>query len=45
MDFIDLKTQQLKIKKKVDERIKAVLSHGKYIMGPEVIELEEKLAD
>ena len=45
MDFIDLKTQQLKIKEKVDERIKAVLSHGKYIMGPEVIELEEKLAD
>ena len=45
MDFIDLKTQQLRIKKKVDERIKAVLNHGRYIMGPEIVELEEKLAD
>ena len=45
MDFIDLKTQQLRIKKKVDQRIKVVLDHGKYIMGPEVVELEKKLAD
>ena len=44
MDFIDLKTQQSKIKNKIDKRIKSVLEHGKYIMGPEVLELEEKLA-
>tara|TARA_B100001173_G_C15951645_1_gene531673 strand:+ start:15 stop:1130 length:1116 start_codon:yes stop_codon:yes gene_type:complete len=45
MDFIDLKTQQSKIRGKIDKRIKSVLDHGKYIMGPEVFELEEKLAD
>jgi len=44
MDFIDLKAQQLRIKRKIDERIKSVLDHGKYIMGPEVLELEERLA-
>ena len=44
MDFIDLKTQQSKIREKIDKRIKSVLDHGKYIMGPEVLELEEKLA-
>ena len=45
MDFIDLKAQQKQIRKKIDKRIKFVLNHGKYIMGPEVYELEEKLAD
>lgn len=45
MQFIDLKTQQDKIRSKIDQRIKTVLDHGKYIMGPEVFELEEKLAD
>ena len=45
MDFIDLKTQQSRIREKIDKRIKSVLDHGKYIMGPEVLELEEKLAN
>lgn len=45
MDFIDLKAQQNRIRQKIDERIKSVLDHGKYIMGPEVLELEEKLCD
>ena len=45
MDFIDLKTQQQRIKDKIDSRIQAVLAHGQYIMGPEVKELEERLAD
>lgn len=44
ISFIDLKTQQDKIKSAIDDRIAKVLSHGKYIMGPEVKELEEKLA-
>ena len=44
MDFIDLKTQQSRIRDKIDKRIKSVLDHGKYIMGPEVFELEEKLS-
>ena len=45
MDFIDLKTQQSRIREKIDKRIKSVLDHGKYIMGPEVFELEEMLAN
>ena len=45
MDFIDLKTQQSKIRGRIDKRIKSVLDHGKYIMGPEVFELEERLSD
>ena len=45
MDFIDLKAQQNNIRNKIDKRIKSVLNHGKYIMGPEVYELEDKLAD
>ena len=45
MEFIDLATQQKKIKEKLDSNIQAVLSHGKYIMGPEIKELETKLAE
>ena len=45
MQFIDLKTQQERIRPQIDERIKAVLAHGQYIMGPEVAELETKLAN
>ena len=41
--FIDLKTQQQKIRSKIDERIKKVLDHGQYILGPEVKELEKQL--
>ena len=44
MDFIDLKTQYRKLKPSVDARIQAVLDHGQYILGPEVKELEERLA-
>ena len=43
MDFIDLSAQQEIIRDKIEKRIKAVLAHGQYIMGPEVFELEEKL--
>ena len=43
--FIDLAAQQEKIKADLDRRIAAVLAHGKYILGPEVKELEERLAD
>jgi len=45
MDFIDLKSQQALIREKLDKRISTVLDHGRYIMGPEVTELEERLAD
>ncbi len=43
MQFIDLKTQQSRIRQKLEARINHVLDHGQYIMGPEVKELEEKL--
>ena len=36
MQFIDLAKQQSRIRGAVDARIKTVLDHGKYIMGPEV---------
>jgi UDP-2-acetamido-2-deoxy-ribo-hexuluronate aminotransferase len=45
MDFIDLKMQQDRIKDQVDANIAKVLEHGQYIMGPEVNELENRLAD
>ena len=45
MEFLDLKTQQKRIRKPLEERINKILDHGAYIMGPEVFELEEKLAD
>ena len=44
MEFIDLSAQQARIKDKIDARIQAVLAHGKYIMGPEVAELEKGLS-
>lgn len=44
MQFIDLKTQYQKIKEDVNARIQKVLEHGQYILGPEVLELEKKLA-
>ena len=51
MEFIDLKAQQQQIllkggslREDIDQRIKAVLDHGKYILGAEVSELENKLA-
>jgi UDP-2-acetamido-2-deoxy-ribo-hexuluronate aminotransferase len=42
--FIDLKAQQERIKEDLNRRIQRVLDHGQYIMGPEVKELEVKLA-
>jgi len=44
MDFIDLKSQYRALKQDIDARIQRVLDHGQYILGPEVRELEEKLA-
>ena len=43
MDFIDLSAQQKTIRAKIEKRISDVLDHGKYVMGPEVSQLEEKL--
>ena len=44
MQFTDLKSQYAALKTRIDARIQRVLDHGQYIMGPEVAELEQKLA-
>lgn len=43
--FVDLKSQYKSLKSSIDGRIHAVLEHGAFINGPEVAELEKKLAD
>jgi len=51
MEFIDLKAQQLQltpqgitVREDIEKRIQSVLDHGKYILGPEVAQLERELA-
>jgi UDP-2-acetamido-2-deoxy-ribo-hexuluronate aminotransferase len=44
MEFIDLKSQYQRLKSEIDAGIQRVLDHGQYILGPEVAELEERLA-
>lgn len=44
MEFCDLKSQYQRLKADIDAGIQRVLDHGQYILGPEVAELEEKLA-
>jgi UDP-2-acetamido-2-deoxy-ribo-hexuluronate aminotransferase len=45
MDFVDLRSQYQALRRDIDARVAAVLEHGQYIMGPEVTELESKLAE
>jgi len=45
MQFIDLKTQYAHLQAPIKKRIDDVLEHGQFIMGPEVFELEQRLAD
>ena len=44
MQFIDLKSQQARIREDIEARIQKVLDHGQYILGPEIKEMEEMLA-
>ncbi len=44
MEFCDLKSQYQRLRAEIDAGIQRVLNHGQYILGPEVDELEEKLA-
>ena len=44
MEFIDLASQQKRIRSDIEAAIASVLDHGQYIMGPEVKELEDKLS-
>jgi len=45
MQFIDLKTQYSLYKDAIDSALRQVLDHGHFIMGPEVAELEQALAE
>ena len=44
MNFIDLASQQKRIRNEIEKNINKVLDHGNYILGPEIKELESKLA-
>jgi UDP-2-acetamido-2-deoxy-ribo-hexuluronate aminotransferase len=44
IDFIDLATQQRELRPQIERNIHRVLAHGQYIMGPEIKQLEERLA-
>lgn len=43
--FIDLKAQHRRIAARLQRRMQRVIAHGAFVMGPEVEELERKLAD
>ena len=45
MEFIDLKAQYQAYRQEIDSAMANVLAHGKFIMGPEIGELETKLAE
>lgn len=44
MHFIDLAAQQARLKPQLDAAMQRVLAHGRYVLGPEVEELERRLA-
>jgi len=44
MQFIDLKTQRQRIENDLRQRFDNIIEHGQYILGPEVRELEGRLA-
>ena len=45
LPFVDLQTQYSRLQAEMEEAVLAVLRGGKYIMGPEVAELETQLSD
>lgn len=42
--FVDVKAQFARVKTEVDRRVAEVMAHGRFILGPEVAELETALA-
>jgi len=44
IDFIDLGAQRRRIGPRLEEAVLRVVRHGKYILGPEVAEVERRLA-
>ncbi len=45
MPFLDLAAQQARLRPQLERSMETVLRHGRYVLGPEVAELERKLAD
>jgi dTDP-4-amino-4,6-dideoxygalactose transaminase len=45
IEFIDLQAQRRRIGPRMDEAIRRVVDHGRFILGPEVAELERRLAE
>jgi len=45
MQFRDLKTQYIKYKKEIDEAVEKVFIESNFISGPQVVELEKRLAE
>ena len=45
MKFVDLETQQQRIRRDIERRMLKVLDHGRYVLGPEIAELEKCLGD
>ncbi|HEY5622693.1 MAG TPA: aminotransferase class I/II-fold pyridoxal phosphate-dependent enzyme, partial [Gammaproteobacteria bacterium] len=44
MEYIDLKAQYRELRESINHRIQGVLDSGRFVLGPEVSELEERLA-
>ena len=45
MPFVDLSTQQDRVRPRLERHMHTVLHHGQYIMGPEIYRLERRLAE
>ena len=45
MQFVDLAAQQKRIRERIEGNISTVMDHGRYIMGPELKQLEDALKD
>ncbi|MDF1759845.1 MAG: DegT/DnrJ/EryC1/StrS family aminotransferase [Coxiellaceae bacterium] len=45
MKYLDLATDNARSQAAIENNIKAVMSHGRFVLGPEVAELEQKLAE
>ena len=43
IEFVDLQAQRARVEAEIDAAIRRVLTHGRFILGPEVTELEHRL--
>lgn len=45
MNFLDLKADNARSAERIQKAIQGVMDHGRYVLGPEVAELEQQLAE